>query len=195
MSPLNLNPERFEGDRLRGNLRAIESHLTDDHYVRRFTPGDFTLDAAGVTQVNIPAATPRWPALEFADGVLARASASFEKPSEWRSGKFRARFWYTSPVGSTNNFQFGIRLAAVRGTEVLPGTDLLVLSTTYAGPAVANTVIKTAWIYSTSSLGADDELFTFQFFRDGANAADTNTNVLHVLYGKVEHIPAQRESQ
>lgn len=192
---LNFSPEQVDQNALRGNQRAIERHINDDYYVREFTPGQFALDAAGVTLVNIPAATPRWPALEFVDTILARANASFRKPSEWRSGKFRIRFWYTSPVGSTNNFIIITRIAAGRTGEVLPGTDLLFVSTTYAGPAVANTWIRSPDIYTTTSLGGDDELFTFQFVRDGGHANDTNVNVLHFLHAEVKHIPAQRESQ
>lgn len=192
---INFFPERADPQSMLSNQRSIARHVDDDHYVRGFTPGEFALDAAGVTQVNIPVATPRWPALEYADGVLARATVDWRKPSQWRVGKVRARFWYTSPVGSTNNFVVNVRVAAVRDGEVLPGTDLFIIGAAYPGPTVVNTVIRSPYLYATTSLGSDDELFTLQIARDGANAGDTNTNVLQVTYAEVEHIPAVRESQ
>lgn len=194
MSPLNLNPERFEGDRLKGNLRAIESHLTDDHYLRELAPASFILDANAL-RVQIPAATPQWPAIELPDGVLSIIVATWRKPSEWRSGKLRLQFRYTSDVGSTAVFNIRYRIRAIRNGEVLPGTiltaDPAVLP--LAGPAVANTETVSSYQYSTVSLGADDERFSLQLFRDGG--ADANNNDFHLLSVEVLHIPAQRESQ
>lgn len=209
--PLNLNPElvptdispdpkqkvskKLDWSYLKTNQRAIARHLTDDHYIRGFTPAEFVLADAGVTLAGVPAATPRWPALVFADAVTSRAVVAWRKPSEWRSGKMRVRIWYTSDVGSTNNFQSSIRLNAIRDSEVLPGTALLAaLTNTIAGPAVADTVIRASYTYSTTSLGGDDELFSMQLGRIGGDAADTNTNDLMVLYAEVEHIPGVQEA-
>lgn len=180
---------------LRRNQRSIAAHIDDDHYVRRFTPGDFTLSgAAAPTHVIIPAATPRWPAIEMPDGNTSHSTVSWEKPSQWRAGKLRVRIWYTSDVGSTSNFLIQTAISSIRASEVLLGTTLVMSNNALAGPSVANTPLK-ADVYSTTSFTADVELFSLRVQRVGGDASDTNVNDFYLLYVRVEHIPAQRESQ
>lgn len=191
--PLNLNPEHVEGRPLATNLRAIERHLTDDHYLRELTPSDFVLDASA-THVQVPAAVPQWPAVKLPDAALSIITATWRKPSEWRTGKLRLQLRFTSDVGNTNAFDIRYRVRAIRQAEVLPGTlltaDPVVLS--LAGPAVADTEMADSYRYTTISFGSDDERFSLQIFRDGA--ADANNNDFHLLSVEVVHLPALQEA-
>lgn len=193
---LNFSPDRTDERTLQVNQRAIERHLNDDHYVRRFTPGQFVLAGAGApTLVLATAAAPHWPVIAMVDAATSIASVSFDKPSEWRAGHMAVRYWYTSPVGSTNAFRIQVAMQAVRGGEALIGTTLVGAAASVAGPAVAHTVIRAADVYTTTALGGDDELFSLRLIRLGADGADTNTNDFYLLYARVEHIPAQQVSQ
>lgn len=196
MCALNYQPELATGRGLEINLAAIERHLDDDHYVRRFTPGEFVLGGAGApTHVLVTTASPRWSAIEMPDAATSLAVVSFAKPSEWRAGHLRVTYWYTSPVGSTNAFRIQVLMRAIRDAEVLTGTLLVDLSTNVAGPAVANTVVRAAAVLTTVAIGNDDELFTLRIGRIGADAGDTNVNVFQLLYAKVEHLPAQQVAE
>lgn len=176
---------------LKRNQRAIERHVDYDHYVRCFTPGDFVL--TGATHITDTSAF--WSAVQFADAAVSYGIVTFCKPSEWRSGKLATTIWYTSNAGSTNNFRLGLAVRAIRDGEVLGGTALLTSAANVPGPGVANTVIRYGPTYTTTSFGNDDELFSFRVLRDGTHANDTNVNNLLLLYAKVEHIQAVRESQ
>lgn len=194
--PLNFQPNAIGDRALQVNQHAIERHLTDDHYIRGFTPGAFVLSGAAVpTFVSIPVAIAQWPAIEMPDADISRAVVSWRKPSEWRGGMLRVRYWYTSPVASTNTFMVRVSVLAVRDSEVLGGTSLVSTDTAVAGPAVLNTVIRSTYVYTTTSLGSDDELFSLRVLRLGADASDTNVNVFQLLYVEVEHIPAQQVAQ
>jgi hypothetical protein len=177
----------FTEERLYSNAQAVELHINDDHYMRRFSPRDFVLDGVA-THVQITAAAPQWPAVQFPDAASGIAVASWGKPAAWVTGRLRLRFWYTSSIGGTANFAINYRVRAIRDTEALPGTILTgnPVALNVAGPAVANTVIKSINYYTTVSLGSDDELFSVQVVRDGA--ADANNNPLHLLALEIEHI-------
>lgn len=194
---LNLNPELARPDSnnpniLKQQLKAIANHLDDDHYVRGFTPGDFVLVTA--THI-IDGSVALWSAIRFADAATSYGAVQFRKPSEWRSGKLSLTMWYTSNVGSTNTFRFGLAVQAIRTGEVLGGTGLLASAANIAGPAVAYTVGRYGPTYTTTSFGNDDELFSVRVLRDGNNANDNNVNDLLLLYMTIRHIPAVRESQ
>lgn len=192
---LNFQPERTDGTSLRNNLAAVERHINDDHYVRGFTPGEFVIGGAGPpTFVQIPGGSLRWPAISMPAGADSFANSSWRKPSEWRIGHLRIRYWYTSPAGSTNNFMVQVVVDAIRNGEVLSGTALYAAQAAVAGPAVADTVIRSADIYTTTALGSDDELFSVRVTRVGTHASDTNVNAFHLLYVEVEHIPAVQVS-
>lgn len=189
---LNFNPEHTDPRLLQNNLRAVERHVNDDHYVRGFTPGEFALITA--THALEPIAND-WPEIVMLDAVTSHAAVSWRKPSEWRSGLMRVRFWYTSDVGSTNPFRIIVSSRAIRDAEVLAGTSLVFSTANYAGPAVAWTLVRSPYVYTTTALGSDDELLSVRIVRLGADAADTNVNEFHLLYVEVEHIPARQVSQ
>jgi hypothetical protein len=192
---LNFQPELTADRALQVNQNSIERHINDDHYVRGFTPGDFVLTSAVGAAFVLDNVGARWPLIEMPDAGISRARVSWRKPSEWRSGKLSVTMWYTSTVGSTNNFHLIYAIDAIRAAEVIFGTELLLLEFNAPGPAVANTVMKVAATYSTVSLGSDDELFAFGIARDGANADDTNVNSIRIIYATIEHIPERQVSQ
>lgn len=188
---------RLDDSALRSNQRSIERHVDDDHYLRSFSPGMFVLGGpAGCVHALIPAAAPRWPAVTMPKdlGTNSLAAVSFRKPSEWRSGRLRIRFWFTSPVGSANNFLVQTTVDAIRTSEVLPGTNLRSANTTHAGPAVANTRMFSGDLYTTASFGPDDQSFSLRVARLSTNASDTNANDFNLLEVEVFHISARQES-
>lgn len=196
MCPLNFQPELTHPRALQTNQRAVERHLTFDHYVRPLTPGAFIVDGTNCTHALVTAASNRWPALAYADAATGRAIASFRKPSEWRGGQLVLRFWYTAPGSSTNNFAVLALVNSLAAGEVLNGTLLLNTGTvTVAGPGTANTLLRSTDYYSSTPLGNDDELFAVQLIRLGADAGDTNTNALHVLHVEVQCLPLQQVAQ
>lgn len=193
---LNLDPNRTDGRTLQVNLAAIERHLNDDHYVRGFTPGAFTIGGPAVpTFVQITAALPRWSAIAMPDAANSLATVSWQKPSEWRTGHIRTLYWFTSDVGSTNNFYIQTSLDAIRDGEVVPGTNLLTDTSRIAGPAVATTFVRSSHVYTTTQFGSDDELFSLRITRLGGDANDTNVNTFLLVHARIEHIPAQQVSQ
>jgi hypothetical protein len=191
---LNFNPERYEGDRLRGNLRSLASHVHDDHYVRGLSPSDLVPEPGGAAYAVVGAG--RWLPLSLPDAVfLTSGIAHFDRPSEWVLGKLKFRLRYSSPVGSTSNFRVGIQSFAVKAGEVASTATVIVSATvTLPGPVVANTIL-THEVYSTANVERDDELLSARVFRLGTNAADVNVNDFHVYGLRVEHISAVRESQ
>lgn len=193
--PLNFQPERTDPTSILGNQRSIARHLDDTHYVKRFSPGDFIIDAGPTAILINVGGNLRWPAIDMPDAAVSRANTSFDKPSEWRSGRCTIQFWYTIDVGSTANFVVGLRLDAVRTGEVLNGTNLLNINLTIPGPAAANTVARSSLTYTTTSFGADDELFALSVARIGTDAADLNVNHFRLLFVRLRHLPAQMEGQ
>lgn len=192
--PLNLQPERTDPTSILGNQRSISRHLTFDHYIRTFQPGDFVL--SGNKHEIIPAANPRWPSLTFPDASDTESAVAWDKPSEWRSGKLAIWVRYTSPGASTNAFRCAITVNAARIGEVLPATTLYAAFLNWPGPAVANTFLVLGPIYTTTSFGADDDTFSLKIRRAGTDAAnDTNVSDLNIVLVKVQHIQSRMESQ
>lgn len=192
--PLNLAPD---GPDLRRNLRAIERHLVNDHYARGLSAAAFMLGGNGAADLLVPVATPHWPAKVLPKNALANPliSTSFDKPSEWRTGLLSVEFWYTCPVASAaTNFFVQVAIQGLRFGEVIPGTSLLAASAAYPGPAVINTTLKPAVVYSTAAIGSDDEVFSLRFVRLSTNASDTNANDFHLLYAIVRHLPNVQDS-
>lgn len=187
MGVVNLQPEVTDERGLQNNQRSIERHLLFDHYIRTFTPGAMTLLTA---TTGLEPVANDWPWIIMADAVSSHAAVSWRKPSEWRAGLLRLRYWYTSDVGSTNNFRILLSVRAIRDSEVIAGTSLLFSAASVAGPAVAYTVKRSAYVYTTTALGSDDELLSARVVRLGGDAADTNVNDFHLLHLEVEHIPA-----
>jgi hypothetical protein len=191
---LNLRPESVDPEALRSNQRAIEAHLDDDHYRRRFQPGDFAL--SGTTTALVPAANPRWPVIVFPDVAASEAAVSWERPTEWRKGKLEILIWYTAPGAGADNFWVAVTLNAIRTGEILGGTSLYTKFDAWQGPALTDTVKRFGPVYTTTSFGSDDELFSLKVRRNGNDVVnDVNTNPLHLLLVRIRHIPAMSESQ
>lgn len=190
---LNFTPEHSTLDPrvIRSNWEAIERHVNDDHYVREFTPGKFVLAGAAVAF----AVNNGWPVVEFTNASVLDtdiATVSFRKPSEWRTGKLRLGFWYTSDAAGASNFSIGTRIYGVRRGEALPGTLLYSAANAVPGPAAGGDLLYSGDFYTSTSFGSDDELFRVLFTRDGT---DANGNDFHLVHVVVEHIQATRQSQ
>lgn len=189
---LNFNAEREREPRV--NLRAVERHLHDDHYVRWCYPGIGILEG---TSIVAPLTTPRFGVVSFPkDATTSSMLWTFGRPSEWVTGKIKLRIWHSSPVGSTNNFRAFAQIASLSNGEVSTAAALaLSANLDYAGPAVANTITRSADFYATSSIDRSDELIGIRVGRVSGNAADTNANAFHVYAVRAEFVLAVRESQ
>lgn len=191
---LNFNPEAVDGTSIARNQRAVERHLDDDHYVRRFYPGGGLHPIS--TATIVPDGSSRWPLASFPDAAATEAYAAWEKPSEWRTGKLEINVWYTAALGSTNNFRIAVTVNAARVGEALPATTLYAAFATIPGPAVAYTLLQYGPVYTTTAFGSDDETFSLKVRREGGDAVnDTNTNAFLVQRVRVRHIPAEAVSQ
>src|SRR5262245_27454171 len=111
---LNYAPDLVDERSLQTNQHAVERHVTDDHYVRGFMPGEFVLDGTNAAFIVIQPAILQRPAIEHGDGKTSYGLVTFRRPSEWRTGHMRTRYWYTSDGGSTNNFAIQTSVTGVR---------------------------------------------------------------------------------
>lgn len=107
--------------------------------------GPTVVDAAtyGFTFEDIPA------------GVVTALRVGEGLRDLWPRTLIRVNVWYTSPVGSTNLFTFGIRLRQVAVGQLLSAPTVVVNQNwTAPGPAVANTALFTTFVASAVTLPA-----------------------------------------
>lgn len=175
------------------NQRSLERHITDDHYTRSFSGNQLALEGTATRAV----VGARWPVIVLPDAVTSSAIASFLRPSEWVLGKLKIHILYSSPVASAlTNFYIALQISAVTAGEVTTATTLLVNSLSrLSGPAVINTLIRTADVWTTGNVDRGDELLEVRCARLGGDALDTNVNDDFHLYAiRVEHVSSVREA-
>ena len=187
--PLNFNPEKIDARQLQDNLRAIERHLQDDHYVRSLSPGAAVLQTATHTVIG-----NRWGVVLMPDAADTSCLWTLLRPSEWVTGKVAVTLWYSSNGGSTNNFRVLTQVSAIKNADVTSASTLLLNSTrTLAGPAVLNTLTRADVVYSTANITRDHELLEFRVQRTGTHADDNNVNEFHLYAVRATFISAYAE--
>lgn len=137
----------------------------------------FVYRAAGfLTYVMFPnAATTGW---------------SFSIPADptWQKAAIRWTNWYTSPVGSTNNF--AVTLAACPwgnvGDVLTALADTFTAARTWAGPAVAETIKTDVYVNGGAVISTAKPWFSFRVIRVDP---DANANELWLLGSQVEILP------
>ena len=188
---LNFNPNANadSGAALRRNLRAVERHINNDHYVRSFGPGDMVYEATAATGV-----VGRWgvgvlPALADTSALI-----TFERPSEWASGKLKITLRSSAPVAAATNYRIFLQGTVAKPGSVMTATTLILNDVATApGPAVANTRVDRI-AYSTSNVTQEFDIVSIKVIRTGTNIADTNPNAFHIYSVRVEFIPAMQEA-
>lgn len=183
---LNLNPSLTGEQAMRRNLRAIERHVDNDHYVRSISPGAMVLEATAAHAV----VGSRWGVLSLPDAASTSGLFTFERPSEWVTGKVKMTVRYSSPVGSTANFRIVAQVGVAKdGTAMATSTLVMNDASLRPGPAVADTRLSYS-VYSTSSVTQEFDSIEVRVQRTGAHADDANVNALHVYAVRLEFIPA-----
>lgn len=170
------------GDAVTLERQRIRDRALDEEYFRReLAPGRVTYQ--GVVTEQLRAATDTWvmtfPAVAAGDNRHAvRQVATREL---WLRTRPRINVWYSSPVGSTNtfNFRFVIRCFGAGSGMV---SNVVTLDWSPAGPAVANTVQFTS---ATTGIIFPSSPFGVVQLRLGRLGGDANANDLDVLLALV----------
>jgi hypothetical protein len=187
---LNLNPVLVDEQSMRRNLRAIERHVNNDHYVRSISPGAMVLEATAAHAV----VGSRWGVLSLPDAASTSGLFTFERPSEWVTGKVKMTIRYSSPVGSTANFRVVAQVGVAKEGSAMATTTLVMNDMSLVpGPAVADTRISYS-VYSTANVTQEFDCVEVRVQRTGAHADDGNVNALHVYAIRLEFIPAMQEA-
>jgi hypothetical protein len=163
----NVGSARFEKDR-------VLHRAVDEVYFRVEIPaGEGVINGGPGALDTTNFAFEDWPAAVVTGRRRVRRMRSL-----WPKVRTRMNLWYTSDVGSTNNFsvRFNIRQLA---TGMLLTAPALLFSTTFnaPGPAVANTVLFITQVDATPWLPAP-ELCEFSVLRIGP---DANANAFRFI--------------
>lgn len=143
-------------------------------------PGNVTYVLGGADAVNNNADVMQLPVT--AAGVNPMAKRTVKLRDLWPRTRARLTMWYTSPGGSTNAFDLRFQLRHYPDAILTSGATLI-FSTQFtpAGPAVANTVLKTT-VVGASVLPSLTGPLRFSITRIGA---DANANALDILLAVV----------
>lgn len=187
--PVILTTERALLDRLDSQTgdavtlerqRILHRALDEEYFRREMSSGTVVYEGGTAADaINQNSAVMRVPATGV--GVPSMIHRTFGMNELWARTRPRLLLWYTSPVGSTANFdlRFQLRMFAVGGTTapgLLFSTNLVV-----PGPAVANTVLF-ATVVGGAVVPAIPAPLRFTIARVGA---DPNVNALDIILAVV----------
>jgi len=157
-------------DRQRKVLKA----LGETYFKVLLAPGICLYEGGVVTEVlNNDAWVMRFP-----DPATGTADRVVETRELWVNTRPRVDVWYTSPVGSTATFDFRLAVWVFGPTGTTTYTPLLV-TWTAPGPAVANDILKTSAVITSSRFPSSP--FGVTRFRLGRLTGDANANARDVL--------------
>lgn len=188
---LNFNPNADSESKtaLRRNLRAVERHVNDDHYVRSLSPGATVLEGVATHGV-----VGRWGVVVLPAAADTAAIWAILRPSEWVTGKLKITLFFSSSGAGTNNFRVLIQATPAKSGSVTTATTLIANDVgLIAGPAVANTGMERT-VYATSSMTQEFDMLSVRILRTGTNVADTNANPFNIYLVRLEFIPAMQEA-
>lgn len=169
------------------NWRTALSIFDEEYFSVYLTAGVGTLDGAVV-----PVPGERAAVIEFPDAATTAWRINLRLKQRWRRGGLRMTLYYSSPVGSTNNFRviLGARTFAA-GSVVSALADIALATFNAPGPAVASTVLATTQIFPAPIIPVNMDQLTVRVARVGADAADTNVNTLRVYGLLVQVLPGR----
>ena len=155
--------------------QRILHRAIDEAYFRvPIAPGAALYEGGVVTEVlNNDAWAMRFPA-----GATGAADVQVPTRELWVGTRPRIDVWYTSPVGSTANFDFRFGLW-VHGPDLTTTYAPPLVSWTAPGPAVANTVLKTSAVITSSRFPTSP--YGVTRLRLGRLTGDANANARDVL--------------
>lgn len=169
---------------LRANQRATARHIDDLYYSPPILPGTALYEGTAAPAIL---ATPRFGVSSLPkDATTSALHWTLPRPTEWVLGKISVSFYYSSPVGSTNNFRIFVQVITVSLGEIATaGTLNLSVNLDLPGPAVANTILTTTTTFTSTSVNRSDDIIGVRVGRASGNAADTNANAFHFYAGRV----------
>lgn len=156
--------------------QRIRDRALDEVYFREALTYSNTVLTTAATASNADARVIRFPnAGGFANRVVAERDL-------WIRTRPKIEVWYTSPVGSTANFDLGFALWTFGLTGTTTFTPLAV-AWSAPGPAVANDILKTQATITSGLLPSSP--FGSVRLRLERTAGDANANDLDVLLALV----------
>lgn len=181
----------FDDTPLRRNQRSLERHITDDHYRRSISPGSMVLEGTSAFAV----VGGRWGVVSFPDdGTSSAAFFTFERPSEWVTGKLKVTVRYSAPGASTANFRIVIPIVVAKDGTVMTAATLALNSINLLpGPAVADTRLSYS-VFSTSNVTREFDEISVKVQRTSGNAADVNVNAFHLYGVRLEFVQSIQEA-
>lgn len=182
---------RLDDSALRANQRSIARHINDDHYTRSISPGAMVLEGTAAHAI----VGSRWGIVSLPDdGTSSAAFFTFERPSEWVTGKLRVTLRYSAPGASVANFRIFLQAGVAKEGSVMTVTALPLSSVNLLpGPAVANTRMSFA-VFSSGNVTREFDEISIRIQRTSGHADDVNVNAFHVYGIRVEHISAIQEA-
>lgn len=172
---------------MRENLRVLSGAV--DQVYDRHELWDTNAALATATHGTVGPAGSVVPAIIMAPGVLSVARWTFSVLPRHQKSTLRLTFYYSSPVGSTNNFSltWGVDAhypSGILSTKTVVGAPGAV---NYAGPGTADHLVSGTVLFTTPYSSA-----THLFLKVGLNraAVDANANNFAFVYGLLEVLAA-----
>lgn len=132
----------------------------------------FNLEGSGTPTATCVAGTNiRDGTLSFADAALSSVQGSFWLPEDW-TGAIDLQLVWKGSAASTNNVDWRIETICVADAETMDPAFNTAQDFTDAGKGTANQTNKAEQTSITTTGCAADEMFFFQFSRDGADGTN-----------------------
>lgn len=182
-----LHPIPVQSAEIHENWRTVSEALGELYFERTYGPGIGALfNGAALVSFGAPLG------ISFPNaGVPLLVGPMEKRPERWQRAGFEATLWYTSPVGSTNNFAINVDVIPHDEGDVLTAiVASATISYVIPGPAVANTELKTTAVtLSTTAIAGNKDCLCFRVYRDAANASDTNANAFYLEQVLIRVLP------
>lgn len=172
----------------RENLRILSGAVDDLYDVYELYEHNANL--AGATVGTAGPAGSVVPAIIFPNGSTTTARWIFGVRPRHGRHDLRLTFYYTSPVGSTNNFLLNWAVDAHYPTGILSTKTTVGApgAVNYPGPGTANHVVSGVVLFSAAAFSSASHVF----LKVGLSRVDpdVNANDLAFLYGRLEVLAA-----
>jgi hypothetical protein len=180
-----IQPSAFDAVSSEANWRTALGVLDEEYFKEWIDPGRGTLDGP-----TVPVPGERASVIELPDAASSNWRTNLRRKDRWFGCGIRLTLYYSSTVGSTNDFRllFGVRAFDV-GSDVSGLADIATTTFSTPGPAVAATVLSVSKLYAPPIIPGNRALLTVRVVRLGADAADTNVNPLRVYGLLFEALP------
>ena len=161
--------------------RLRDRALDEEYFQRELFAGAVTYEVGAADAVNGFSAVMQLPASAPVTFPMVHRMCGMNQL--WARTRPRLTMWYTSPVGSTNNFdlRFQVRLHAISALTTAAGSLVFSTQLLAPGPAVANTVLS-ATVVGGAIMPAIPAPVRLSIARIGG---DANANAIDILLAVV----------